>query len=48
MVNGQFTNNFRWMITNGIGAHEDLSGFGTGEGVTVEGQAIDLYTGRTG
>ncbi len=48
MVHGQFTNNFRWMITNGTGAYEDFSGFGTGVGVTVEGQAIDLYTGRTG
>lgn len=48
MVNGGFTNNFRWMITNGTGAYEDLSGVGTGEGVTVDGQAIDLYTGRTG
>ena len=48
MVNGQFTNNFRWMITNGTGAYEDLSGFGTGEGVTPDGQALDLYTGRTG
>ena len=48
MVNGQFTNNFRWMITNGTGAYEDLTGFGTGEGVTIDGQAIDLYSGRTG
>lgn len=48
MVNGQFTNNFRWMITNGTGAYADLSGFGTGEGVTIRGQALDLYTGRTG
>ena len=48
LVNGQFTNNFRWMITNGTGAYEDLSGFGTGEGVTIEGQAIDRYAGRAG
>jgi hypothetical protein len=47
MVNGQFTNDFRWMITNGTGAYEDLSGVGTGEGITVD-QALDLYTGRTG
>jgi hypothetical protein len=48
LVNGQFTNSFRWMITNGTGAYEDLAGFGTGEGVTIDGQAIDLYTGRAG
>ena len=48
MVNSQFTNNFRWMITNGTGAYEDLAGAGTGQGVTVDGQAVDLYTGRTG
>jgi hypothetical protein len=48
LVDGQFTNNFRWMITNGTGAYEDLSGFGTGEGVAIDGQAIDLYTGRAG
>lgn len=48
LVNGQFTNNFRWMITNGTGAYEDLAGFGSGQGVTIEGKAIDLYTGRVG
>jgi hypothetical protein len=48
LVDGQFTNNFRWMITNGTGVYEDLAGFGSGEGVTIEGQAIDLYTGRAG
>ena len=36
------------MITNGTGAYEDLAGAGTGQGVTVDGQAVDLYTGRTG
>lgn len=46
MVNGQFTNNFRWMITSGTGAYEELSGFGTGEGITTD-RAVDLYTGRT-
>ena len=48
LINGQFTNNFRWMITNGTGAYEELAGSGTGEGVTVDGRALDLYTGRTG
>ena len=47
MVNGQFTNNFRWMITNGTGAYEDLSGFGTGGGIPGD-QPLDFYTGRTG
>jgi hypothetical protein len=48
LVNGQFTDNFRWMITNGTGAYEHFAGFGTGEGVTVDGQLIDQYTGRAG
>jgi hypothetical protein len=48
LVNGQFTNNFRWMITNGTGAYEDLTGSGTGEGTAIDGQLIDLFTGRTG
>ena len=45
LVNGQFSNNFRWMITNGTGAYEDLAGSGTGEGVSID---LDRYTGRTG
>jgi len=48
LVDGQFTNNFRWMITNGTGAYEDFAGSGSGEGVTIDGQAVDLYTGRAG
>ena len=48
LVAGQFTNNFRWMITNGTGAYEHLAGSGSGEGVTIDGQAVDLYTGRVG
>ena len=48
LVDGQFTNNFRWMISNGTGAYEDLVGFGTGEGVTVDGQPTDRYRGRVG
>jgi hypothetical protein len=49
MVNGQFTNNFRWMITNGTGAYEDLTGLGTGTGEgRAGGELIDLYTGRIG
>jgi hypothetical protein len=26
----------------------NAASFGTGEGVTIDGQAIDLYTGRAG
>jgi hypothetical protein len=45
---GTFENNFRWLISSGTGSYEDLEGFGTGVGITRNGDAIDIYTGRIG
>ena len=36
---GTFENNFRWLISSGTGRYEDLEGFGTGVGITRDGDA---------
>ena len=47
---GQPTNVFRWLVTGGTGAYDNLEGFGTGyqEPRNVGFGWVDIYNGRIG